>query len=37
MTGIGYALIALRLQAPEQGLIKNAVESILRGLSIIKV
>jgi len=37
MTGIGYALIALRLQAPEQGLIKNAIESILRGMSVIKV
>jgi AcrR family transcriptional regulator len=37
MTGIGYAMIALNLQAPEQGLIKNAIESILRGISIIKV
>ena len=35
--GIGYAMIALNLQAPEQGLIKNAIESILRGISIIKV
>jgi AcrR family transcriptional regulator len=37
MTGIGYAMIALNLQTPEQGLIKNAIESILRGISIIKV
>ena len=37
MTGIGYAMIALNLQAPEQGLIKNAIESILRGISILKV
>jgi AcrR family transcriptional regulator len=37
MTGIGYAMIALNLQAPEQGLIKNAIESILRGISVIKV
>ena len=37
MTGIGYAMIALNLQPPEQGLIKNAIESILRGISIIKV
>jgi TetR/AcrR family transcriptional regulator, cholesterol catabolism regulator len=37
MTGIGYAMISLNLQAPEQGLIKNAIESILRGISILKV
>ena len=37
MTGIGYAMIALNLQPPEQGLIKNAIESILRGISVIKV
>jgi TetR/AcrR family transcriptional regulator, cholesterol catabolism regulator len=37
MTGIGYAMISLNLQAPEQGLIKNAIESILRGISVIKV
>ncbi len=37
MTGIGYAMVALNLQPPEQGLIKNAIESILRGISIIKV
>ena len=37
MTGIGYAMVALNLQAPEQGLIKNAIESILRGMSVIKV
>jgi TetR/AcrR family transcriptional regulator, cholesterol catabolism regulator len=37
MTGIGYAMIALNLQSPEQGLIKNAIESILRGISILKV
>ena len=37
MTGIGYAMIALNLQQPEQGLIKNAIESILRGMSVIKV
>ena len=37
MTGIGYAMIALNLQPPEQGLIKNAIESILRGMSILKV
>src|SRR4051812_36344398 len=37
MTGIGYAMVALNLQAPEQGLIRNAIESILRGISVIKV
>jgi hypothetical protein len=37
MTGIGYAMISLNLQSPEQGLIKNAIESILRGISILKV
>lgn len=37
MTGIGYAMISLNLQAPEQGLIKNAIEAILRGISVIKV
>jgi hypothetical protein len=37
MTGIGYAMVALNLQQPEQGLIKNAIESILRGMSVIKV
>ena len=37
MTGIGYAMIALNLQAPERGLIQNAIESILRGISVIKV
>src|SRR5215217_706289 len=37
MTGIGYAMVALNLQPPEQGLIKNAIESILRGISVIKV
>jgi AcrR family transcriptional regulator len=37
MTGIGYAMIALNLQPPEQGLIRNAIESILRGMSVIKV
>ena len=37
MTGIGYAMIALNLQPPEQGLIKNAIESILRGMSVLKV
>lgn len=37
MTGIGYAMIVLNLQTMEQSLIKNAIESILRGMSIIKV
>jgi AcrR family transcriptional regulator len=37
MTGIGYAMIALNLQAPDQLAIKNSIESILRGISVIKV
>jgi len=37
MTGIGYAMIALNLQAPDQATIKNSIESILRGISVIKV
>jgi AcrR family transcriptional regulator len=37
MTGIGYAMIALNLQPPERGLIQNSIESILRGISVIKV
>ncbi len=37
MTGIGYAMVALNLHTPDQTSIKNAIESILRGISIIKV
>ena len=37
MTGIGYAMIALNLQPPDQLAIKNSIESILRGISVIKV
>jgi hypothetical protein len=37
MTGIGYAMITLNLQAVEQPLIKGSIESILRGMSVIKV
>ncbi|HYE18303.1 MAG TPA: TetR/AcrR family transcriptional regulator [Tepidisphaeraceae bacterium] len=37
MTGIGYAMITLNLQPIEQNLIKGSIESILRGMSVIKV
>lgn len=37
MTGIGYAMIALNLHTPKPPLIRNAIESILRGISILKV
>lgn len=37
MTGIGYAMITLNLQSVDQPLIKGAIESILRGMSILKV
>jgi TetR/AcrR family transcriptional regulator, cholesterol catabolism regulator len=37
MTGIGYAMIALNLHPLEQSTVKNSIESILRGISVIKV
>lgn len=37
MTGIGYAMLALNLAPPDQLIIKNAIEAILRGMSVIKV
>jgi AcrR family transcriptional regulator len=37
MSGIGYAMIALNLAEFERPLIQNAIESILRGMSVIKV
>ena len=37
MTGIGYAMIALNLQPPDQLAIKNSIEALLRGISVIKV
>jgi AcrR family transcriptional regulator len=37
LTGIGYAMIALNLHPLEQSAIKNSIESILRGISVLKV